>query len=355
MQMKTSERQAPRILISRLSAIGDCILTMPLACALRDAFPNAWIGWLVEKTASPLLKGHPALDEVIIAPKHVLQKPRELWNFSGTLKSLRVDITLDPQGLLKSSTLAWLTGAKRRIGFKPPIGREGSAWMNNELVKCQSAHVVDRYRELLGALGIQPGAVRFDIPRPVQNMKSIAAWLASQYLDHKPIAVLNPGAGWDSKLWPAERYAGVSRYLEAEYDLRSVAIWADEREREWAKLIVEKSGGAAVLAPYTSLPDLAALLRRTTIYVGSDSGPLHLAVAVGCPSVGIYGSTDPLECGPYGPGNQAVQAYLQEGTCRERRTGPNLAMQAVTVEAVNAACSAILSKHTSPRKRPVAA
>lgn len=348
-------QQEPRFLISRLSAIGDCVLTMPLACALRDAFPNAWIGWLVEKTASPLLQGHPALDEVIIAPKHVLQKPRELWKLWGQLKALRVDITLDPQGLLKSSTLAWLTGAKRRIGFTPPVGREGSAWLNNELVTSRCSHVVDRYRELLGSLGVEPGTVRFDVPRPVQNMRSMAAWLASQHMDRKPFAVLNPGAGWDSKLWPAERYAEVSRYLEAENDLRSVVVWAGERERDWARLIVEKSAGAAVMAPNTSLPDLAALLRRSTIYVGSDSGPTHLAAAVGCPCIGIYGPTNPAECGPYGPGHQVVQAYMQTGTCRERRTGANLAMQAVTSEQVNTACTAILQQHQTPRRQTVAA
>jgi lipopolysaccharide heptosyltransferase I len=339
-RMKTSHQ--PRFLITRLSAIGDCILTMPLACALRDAFPDAWIGWVVEKTASPLLHGHPALDEVIVVPKRLLGKPGELWELRGQLKSLQIDITLDPQGLLKSSSLGWLTGAKRRIGFTPPVGREGSAWLNNDLVTSRSRHVVDRYRELLRPLGVEPGTVRFDIPRPIRNMRSIAAWLDSQHLAHKPIAVLNPGAGWDSKLWPAERYAEVSQYLEAEHDLRSVVVWALEREREWARQIVEKSGGTAVLAPNTSLPDLAALLRRSTLYVGSDSGPMHLAAAVGCPCVGLYGPTHPADCGPYGPGHQPVQAWLQTGSSSVRRRAKNLAMQAITIDQVTAACASIL-------------
>ena len=348
-------RPEPRFLISRLSAIGDCILTMPLACALRDAFPKAWIGWLAEKAGASLLQGHPAIDEVIVAPKRVLRRPSELWSLWSQLKSLRIDITLDPQGLLKSAILARLTGAKRRIGFASPVGREGSSWLNNELVTSSCPHVVDRYRELLGPLGVDPTTVRFDVPRPAANMKSIAAWLYSQHLDQKPFAVLNPGAGWDSKIWPAERYAEVSRQLEAEHDLRSVVVWALEKEREAARQIAAKSGGAAVMAPNTSLPDLAALLRRTTIYVGSDSGPLHLAAAVGCPCVGIYGPTDPAECGPYGPCHQTVQTYLQTGTCRERRRGKNEAMQAVSVEQVTTACAAILHQPSMQKRQVVAA
>src|ERR1043165_3325745 len=99
----------PRFLITRLSAIGDCILTMPLACALRDAFPEAWIGWLAGKGGAAVVQGPPAIDEVIISPRHVLQKPRELWKMWGVLKSLKIDITIDPQGLSKSAALGWLT------------------------------------------------------------------------------------------------------------------------------------------------------------------------------------------------------------------------------------------------------
>ena len=344
----------PRFLITRLSAIGDCVLTMPLACALRDAFPQAWIGWVAEKAGASLLEGHAALDQVIIAPKGVLRSPKKLWRLRSELQALRPDITLDPQGLLKSSVLARLTGAKRRIGFQPPVGRECSHWFNNDLVKSVEPHVVHRYRELLRALDVEPTAVRFDLPRPEKNERSIDAWLYSQHLEEKPIAIINPGAGWDSKLWPAERYATVGRYLEAEHDLRSVVVWADERERVWAKQIVAESQGAVTLAPNTSLPDLAALARRACLFIGSDTGPMHIAAAVGTPCVGIYGPTDPAECGPYGPGHRTVQAYLQTGTNRERRNAPNTAMQAVTAEQVTAACKELLrSRERLPA--PVAA
>jgi heptosyltransferase-1 len=344
----------PRFLITRLSAIGDCVLTMPLACALRDAFPQAWIGWVAEKGGASLLEGHPALDQVIVAPKGVLSSPQKLFQFRRQLQSLRPDVTLDPQGLLKSSALAWISGAKRRIGFRPPVGRECSHWLNNQLVTCTQRHVVHRYRELLKALDVEPTTVRFDVPKPLQNQRSISAWLYSQNLDEKPIALINPGAGWDSKLWPADRYATVARYLEAEQDLHSVVVWANERERTWAKQIVAEANGAATLAPNTSLPDLAALARRACLFVGSDTGPLHIAAAVGTPCVGIYGPTDPADCGPFGPGHRTVQSFLQTGSSRERRAAENTAMLAVTAEQVNAACRDLLQQN-SHRPLPVAA
>lgn len=344
----------PRFLIIRLSAIGDCILTMPLACALRDAFPNAWIGWVAEKAGAQLLHHHPALDEVIVVPKGILRSPSKLWDARARLRSLHVDTTLDPQGLLKSGALAWLTGAKQRIGFQSPTGREMSWLLHRTLVKSQQSHVVDRYRELLEPLGVQPGPVRFDVPNSGQAMRSMSAWLYAQQLDHQPLAVLNPGAGWDSKLWPAERYAAVSRYLLEEHSLRTLVAWAGERERGWAKQIVEQSAGAAFLAPNTTLPDLAALLRMSTLFVGSDTGPLHLAAAVGVPCVAIYGPTEPAESGPYGAHHRCVQTYFQQGTCRERRRGNNDAMRAVSVEQVTAACGEILQRQLAPPE-PVAA
>ncbi|WP_254509319.1 glycosyltransferase family 9 protein [Anatilimnocola floriformis] len=349
----TAESQ-PRFLITRLSAIGDCVLTMPLACALRDAFPHAWIGWVAEKAGGSLLQGHAAIDQVIIAPKGVLKSPRKLWTLRKELQALRPDITLDPQGLLKSSVLGWLSGAKRRIGFRPPVGRERSHWFNNDLIQSTERHVVGRYRQLLTRLDVDLPPVRFDLPRPVQNQRSIAAWLYSQNLADKPMALINPGAGWDSKLWPADRFAAVARYLESQQDLRTVVVWAGELERVWAKQIVAQSNGAAILAPSTSLPDLAELARHATMFVGSDTGPLHMAAAVGVPCVGIYGPTDPADCGPFGPHHRTVQAFLQTGSSRERREAENIAMRAVTVEQVTAACHEVL-RATRRQLQPIAA
>ena len=139
----------PRILITRLSAIGDCILTMPVACALRRKFPDALLAWVVEPGPAKLLRGHECLDELIVVKKGWLKSPSHVWRLRHRLRQLRPDIAIDPQGLTKSSIVAYMSGARRRIGFAKPLGRELSTWLNNELHKPKTLHLVDRQLELL--------------------------------------------------------------------------------------------------------------------------------------------------------------------------------------------------------------
>ena len=145
--------KSPRILIVRLSAIGDAIQTMPVACALRERFPDAFLAWAVETRAAALLRGHEALDELIELPRGWLKSPGGVWRLRRRLHDLQFDTTIDVQSLTKSAVLAWLSGAKRRIGFGNPGGRELSKWFNNQRVDPKATHVVDRYLELLRPLG----------------------------------------------------------------------------------------------------------------------------------------------------------------------------------------------------------
>ena len=155
---------APRILISRLSAIGDVIHSIPVLCALRDAFPQAFIGWVVEGRNGELLRGHRALDELIVVPRGWLKSPKEVLSLRRRLKALNFDTAIDVQGLTKSAFTSWLSGAKRRIGFEKPAGRELSSWFNRERVAPLKTHIIDRNLELLGPLGIHRPNVRFDLP-----------------------------------------------------------------------------------------------------------------------------------------------------------------------------------------------
>ncbi|HUE71647.1 MAG TPA: glycosyltransferase family 9 protein [Pirellulaceae bacterium] len=333
--------RSPRILITRLSAIGDCILTMPLAVALRDAFPQSFIAWAVEGVAGTVVERHAAVDLAIRLPRRFSRSPGALLRLSQRLRSLRFDLAIDPQSLTKSSLVAWLSGTKRRIGFSRPVGREIAPWLNTQLVDCRTRHVVDRYLELLHPLGKSAGPVRFDFPRDEPLEAQIRTALQSSGL-HRPFAVLNPGAGWESKRWPAERYAEVARQLHIRWHVATLAVWAGPQERAWADQIAGLAGGAALVAPSTTLLELAAVLRQAALFVGSDTGPLHMAAAVGTPCVGIYGPTRPEDCGPYGPGHQTVQAWYQDGSSRKRRNGANDAMRDVPVEWVVNACGRIL-------------
>ncbi len=337
-----SQQAAPRFLICRLSAIGDCILTMPLACALRDHFPNAEITWVVQGPAASLLEGHSGIDRVLRISKQQLRSPAGLWSLRKLLRTFQFDVALDPQGLTKSSFMAWLSGTRRRIGFRPPVGREVSSWLNNELVESQSQHVVERYLELLRPLGVATSQVRFDVPRSPAAEQAMQPFL-SQPEVRNGFAVINPGAGWDSKLWPTERYVTLAERLGREYSLPTVVVWAGAREQAWAEQIVAESQKAAFLAPKTSLPELAAILRRARLFVGSDTGPLHLAAAVGVRCVGLYGPTRPEDCGPYGAGHQAIQAYYQAGTSRQRRSAANDAMRAISIEMALQGCKMALA------------
>lgn len=334
---------SPRILISRLSAIGDCILTMPLACALKERFSRAFVAWGVQGASASLLEKHPCVDLAIRVSKQDLRSPAALWRLRRRLRGLRFDVALDPQGLTKSSLVAWLSGARRRIGFARPVGREISPWLQTELVQSRREHVVERYLELLGPLGVEAPSVRFNFPRD-----ATAAAVMTEYLELHPnlqrgFAVINPGAGWDSKLWPAERFEEVAIHLSRRHGLPTVAVWAGDRERLWAEQIVRQATGCAVLAPKTSLLELGELLRHARLFVGSDTGPLHMAAAVGVPCVGIYGPTRPEECGPYGQGHKTVQSFYQAGTSRQRRNAANEAMRAVSASQVCNACDDLIS------------
>lgn len=339
---------APRILISRLSALGDCILTLPLACALRDAFPQAWIGWVVESGTAPLLAGHSCIDQLVVVKRGWLSSPWTAWNLRSELLPHNFDIALDPQSLTKSAVAAWLSGAPRRIGFSGPQGRELSSWFNTETIEPRARHVVDRYLELLRPLGVlPPSQPEFRIPAAPDAEATVAEFVRRAHLQ-QGFVVLNPGAGWRSKQWPREYFGRTARRIGQRFGLPCVVSWAGGEEESWAREIVHHSGGQAILAPSTSLPELASLLRRAKLFVGSDTGPLHLAAAVGTLAIGLYGPTRGEECGPYGAGNLALQAYYQEGTCRERRQADNTAMQAITPDEVEAACEYLLNGSARP-------
>lgn len=336
------QTESPRILIVRLSAVGDVIHGLPVLHALRERFPTAFLGWVVESRAAALLEGHPAIDELIIVPRGWLKSPSEVWRLRRRLRALRFDVSIDVQGLTKSALVGWLAGIKRRIGFDNEKGRELSRWLNNERVKAASRHVVDANLELLRPLGIERPAVRFDFPEREADGRMAEALIAANGWGGR-FAILNPGAGWPSKLWPPDRFAAVARHLGAERGLPSLVVWAGATEKAWAETIVANADGFAKLAPPTSLLELAALARRSRLFVGSDTGPLHLAAAVGAACVGLFGPMPAWRNGPYGPKCIAIQKAEYQGPSRHRKTAPPTLMEAIGVSEVCEACDRLIS------------
>jgi len=340
--------RSPRILITRLSHIGDCIHTFPVATALRERFPDALIGWAVERAAAPLLENHEAVDELIVLQRGWLKSPSRVWRLRRQLRRLDFDVSIDPQTLTKSAIVGWLSGAKMRIGFSGKDGREFSKWLNNRLVWRTAPHVVDRYLQLLKPLGVESPKARFCVPVDEAADALVAGFVRKNDLSNG-FAAINPGAGWDSKLWPADRYAAVAAHLGQAWSLPSVIVWAGDREQAWARQIVSGAGGHALLAPPTTLNELASLLRAARLFVGSDTGPLHLAAAVGTRCVALFGPTPVWQCGPYGPGHVAIQQIYHEASSRERRNADNAAMRAIQVGAVCDGCDQILGSQSTER------
>jgi lipopolysaccharide heptosyltransferase I len=330
----------------RLSAIGDLIHGLPVANALRARLPGAKIGWLIQARAGPLREAHPPIDTLVRVPHRWLKSPTALWRLRQQLHSLQWDVTIDLQGLYKSAAAAWLSGARRRIGFASSASRELSWVLNNELVEPTATHIVDRNLELLKPLGITHPGVEFRLPERADDAATIDRFLVREGLGGG-FAVVNPGAGWPSKLWPADRYAAVARHLAKRHHLNTVVVWAGDQELRLAEEIVSQAGPAAHLAVHTSLTELVALLRRARLMIASDTGPLHMAVAVGTPSVGLFGPMPAERNGAYGPQHISLQEATLTGGSRKRRTASNLTMKAIGVDLVADACDKILARENS--------
>ncbi|MDX1925387.1 MAG: glycosyltransferase family 9 protein [Pirellulaceae bacterium] len=347
--LKTKSIEPKRILICRLSAIGDCVLTIPLAVKAKELWPNCKLSWVVDCAAAQLLQSHPCIDEVIKIERHWV-KNLKLWKtLRRELQDRKFDLTLDPQGLIKSGLLAWLSGAKARVGFDYSQARELAPLLANQRVARTQRHMVDTYLELLSTWSptetspTETGSAEFRMPvyEAAANVPSLMQ--ASGFAAQELFACMTPGAGWASKLWPVDRFAEVARFLRSKHNLRSVVLWAGESEKKLADEIASRSQGAALVAPRTSLTELAEIARRAKLFLAGDTGPLHIAAAVGAPCVGLFGSTWADESGPYGPHNVAVQSPKLPGLRGRMRSSDNSAMLAIEVDEVCMVCTRVLN------------
>jgi heptosyltransferase-1 len=335
---------APRaIVVVKLSAIGDVLHGVPTAVALKRAFPEARIGWVVEGRAGDVLAGHPSIDHLFRLPRGWLKSFAAIRGLRRQLLDFAPDVTLDLQGLLKSAVPTWLSGAPMRIGHAAPESREQAWRFYTHPIEARAAHVIDRNIHLLSVLDVHDAHACFDMPRwPVSRLR-MQEWIVSLRLSVQP-ALINPGAGWPSKIWPADRFAAVARELRHHHGIPSIVVWGGGAEREAAERIVAASAGAAIMAPQTTLQDLGELCRLARVFISSDTGPLHLAAAVGTPCVGLFGPVPAMRNGPYGPGHRALEPPAALRPAWEDRKTDRVAMEAIDVESVVAAASEVLAR-----------
>ncbi|MGN6134196.1 MAG: glycosyltransferase family 9 protein [Aureliella sp.] len=331
------------VLITRLSAIGDCLATIPLAVDVKRLWPECRITWLVDCGAAALLEPHADIDEVIRISKKWLKQPKLWQQLRSQLREKQFDLSLDPQGLTKSAMLGWLSGARVRVGFDRSQAREIAPWLSNIRVTRSARHMVDTYRELLSPWRpTTHGSGQFHMPHYAAEGERVEQALDKADLRGDWIC-MNVGAGWPTKLWPPSRFAEVGQTLYRLRGMRSVIVWSGESELHAAKQISHVLGPAAVLAPSTTLPELAEWLRRARLVVSSDTGPAHLAAAVGTPSVVMFGPTWGDECGPYGPQHRTVQSIVMPPRGAPKRRGIATAMNAIHAEEVIDACLDVLA------------
>ena len=334
---------APRsIVVVKLSAIGDVIHGVPVAVAIKRAFPETRIGWAVEGRTADVLAGHPAIDHIFRLPRGGLKSPRAVLGLRRQLLAFRPDVTLDLQGLLKSGVASWLSGARLRIGPARPDAREGSWLAATHRVAVQATHVVDRNCELLAPLGIPARPAEFVMPHwPVSRLR-MQHWLATQRLAQRPV-ILNPGAGWRSKLWPLDRFSATARGMRRLHGQPVIVVWGGDAERAAAERIVADAADSAIMAPATSLQDLGELCRLAGLFISSDTGPLHLAAAVGTPCVGLFGPVPAERNGPYGPGHACVEPPAGLRPAWEDRKTDLRSMAGIEVPSVLAAAESLLA------------
>jgi heptosyltransferase-1 len=292
-----------RILIVRLGALGDLVHTLPAVTAIRRAHPAAVIDWIVDARHATFLQQVPVISSCVVMQKSTVGA----WvGALRTLRGRRYDIALDFQGLIKSAALARLSGAQRSVGFARDALREPAAALlyTSTIDVGTNGHVIRKNLRL--AETIAPHALSAPLEFPIARVPSAA--IENLVAPASPFAVINPGAAWPNKRWGLEAFAAVAEHLDRQHGLKSVILWGPG-ERPAAESIVAASGSSAHVAPPTNLAEVIELSRGARILISGDTGPLHLAAAVGTPVVALFGPTDPDRNGPWDARDIAVARY----------------------------------------------
>jgi lipopolysaccharide heptosyltransferase I len=333
-----------RILIVRLGSLGDLVHTLPAVAAIRRAHPAAEIDWLVDAPHRSFLELVSAVSSLVV----LRDRSVSAWLAARrTMRARHYDVALDFQGLLKSAALARLSGAGRIVGFDRPGLREPMAapLYGERVTVDDSQHVIRKNLTLAAAIGATPTPWEF----PIADVQSP---VVSQFLatTPAPFAVINPGAAWPNKRWPPDRLGAVARHVRERHGMNSVVLWGPGEEHA-AGGVVEGSGGSARLAPATGLPELVALLRRASLMVSGDTGPLHIAGALGVPIVALFGPTTPGRNGPWDPDDVCVSRYADCECHYERRCRRDAAHWCLGTIAVDDVARAVDDRLARARQR----
>ena len=320
------------ILIVKTSAIGDVLHTLPSLWSLRAHFPESKITWLVEESAADLLIGHPAINRVLVARRKTWLKDLRagrlaravsaFLRFVRELRDTRYDLVIDFQGLLKSALWVVLARGVRKAGFGHGMEHAEYSYLAlNERVPAvdMNRHAVERSLQLLKGIGVPAADLRYEVPVSAQQRSEAAALLhACGVRDEDRLVAINPMARWPTKLWEPQFFAALADRLEGE-GLRVVFTGAPDDRRALEEIVRSMRCRVRRLDGRTTLNQLAAIYRRAQVVVTTDSGPMHLAAAVGTPVVALFGPTAPWRTGPYGPSHIVLRADVSCSPCFKKQ------------------------------------
>jgi len=332
-----------RFLIVRLGSMGDIVHTLPAAAVVADSFPGAPIDWLVDRKWSALLDGNPDLNEVIPIDT---RKLADILAIGGRLRVAGYTAALDFQSLYKSALLARLSGAKQIFGFDWKYSRESAAsLLYTAKIHPQGTHKIDHNLDLARAAGATNAALatpRFNFPISAEADEWVAAELKKHSLDK--FFVISPGGGWRSKCWPAERYGQLHAEIARRTGLRAILNFGPGEEGLVTQLIQAADDPAPIPLQMT-IPQLISTLRRAQLIIAADTGPLHLAAALGTPALALFGPTDPARNGPWSsmPARTRVIRHAEPGeTTYKRGDSYSRAMLRIPVPEVTSAAIEML-------------
>jgi heptosyltransferase-1 len=389
--MDPAEGRTVNILIVKLSAIGDVIHTLPALAALRRLYPEADITWVIEEAAADLLTGHPALNRVIIFRRKswlrrlrrgkIAEPFREMLAFLRELRRRPYDLVIDFHGLLKSAVIVAASGGRRKLGYDS-LQELSGLFYNEKIPEEMGKHAVDRYLDFVrylaegqkGPLPALPAPPEFTIAIGQEERRRVAELLGrhagilpagknggaeaersaegrgrEQTLSGPgpawqdgPFVAVSPIAFWETKLWTDGKFAELGDRIRRELGIGVVMTGGEAGPLD--RIRVRMKTEAVNLGGLTSLRELACLYRQAALIITTDSGPMHLAAAMGTPVVALFGPTDPARTGPYGPGHRVIRSGLSCVPCLRKRCDTRACMEQIAVEEVFTAVKGMLSE-----------
>ena len=329
------------ILIIKPSSLGDIVLSLPALSALRRNFPDARISWFVRPEFAPILQNHPHITEIIHFDRKFLAQawfnPRALASLVSLIRRLRrskFDAVFDFQGLFRTASLAWLAGCKRRIGMANARELAHIFYTLKVRQNEDCAHLVDYYLKIIQTAGAKDLSVEFILPEDDAAADSAGRLLSRYGIEPGNFAILVPGSAHSDKCWPIERFAALAEKISSQFHIPFVVAGTASERSVVAHLETLSKVPVINLTGRTSLNELLALLRAAKLVVSNDTGPGHIAAALGIPLVMLFGRSNPARVAPYGRKNCVVAVEPYSRGLAINSNNPKHDITAVTVEDV---------------------